>query len=354
MSVLRSSLALTIAASMSLAGPIQGQAMAAQPTQSSSDRAKFLKAQLDGIDTSVSLCNENPSRGAEFLGRNLSSLHGFAPEIAAKPELQNIQRRSILALARAYHNSGQSSRARATLNALYRTDPPRTTELRALGPSLSSLGEAVRNKVTSLGRGRIEVKCTAPCQVFINERNAEKISSHLEGEYRVYVQDAADEKPPLRKHVEIHRGGGDVTIRYDNRLAKGKAGASNPNGDPLVIVDPASTNRYRDDLSRPRVTSPQRIAPLSLELIGLGVGVVGAGTGGVLVAIHEKIQPKTADWDKPRQYDTQVAGIIFISAGSALALTSLVLLAIDQRNVNRFSSGKLSKRRWVHPLHLRF
>lgn len=350
MAVLRRSLALALTFSMSLAGPVQ--VLAAQPTQSSSDRAKFLKAQLDGIDTSVSLCNENPSRGAEFLGRNLSSLHGFAPEIAAKPELQNFQRRSILALARAYHNSGQSSRARATLNTLYRTDPPRTTELRAFGPSLSSLGDAVRSKVASLGRGRIEVKCTAPCQVFINERNADKSSSHLEGEYRVYVQDMADEKPPLRKHVEIHRGGGDVTIRYDNRLPNAQT-ASHGNRDPLVIVDPSSTNRHRDSLARPR-QSTKRIAPLWLEIAGMVAGIGGAATGGVLVAIHGKKQPKSIGKPKEREYETEIAGYIFIGAGAALAVTSLVLLAIDQRHVNRKGAGKLSKRRWVHPLHLRF
>lgn len=350
MPVLRSSLALTLALSMSLAAPARATA---QPTQSSSDRAKFLKAQLDGIDTSVSLCNENPSRGAEFLSRNLSSLHGFAPEIAAKPELQNIQRRSILALARAYHNSGQSSRARATLNALYRTDAPRTTELRALGPSLSALGEAVRSNVATLGRGRIEVKCTAPCQVYINERNADKSSAHLEGEYRVYVQDAADEKPPLRKHVEIHRGGGDVTIRYDNRLPNAKSGASNPNRDPLVIVDPASTQLKRNDLTRPR-QNPKRIAPLWLEITGMAVGILGMGTGGVLVAIDGQTKTKIPDEKKMLNYETKIAGYIFIAAGAATAVTSLVLLAIDQRNVNRKASSRLSKRRWVHPLHLRF
>lgn len=352
MSVLRSSLALSLTVAMSLSGPAPVQA--AQPTQSSSDRAKFLKAQLDGIDTSVSLCNENPSRGAEFLGRNLSSLHGFAPEIAAKPELQNIQRRSVLALARAYHNSGQSSRARATLNALYRTDPPRTTELRAFGPSLSSLGEAVRNKVASLGRGRIEVECTAPCQVFINERSADKSSSHLEGEYRVYVQDAADEKPPLRKHVEIHRGGGDVTIRYDNRLPNSKASLSNPNGDPLVFVDPSNTNRHRDNLARPHRTSPNRIAPKWLEITGLVVGIAGAGTGGVLIGIHDQTQPRSVGKETELKYETKIAGIIFAAAGGAVALTSAILLAIDQRNVNRKRPSKLSQRRWLHPLHLRF
>lgn len=349
--------ALTLALSLSVSSTSFANGESSGAPAPTSERAKYLKSQLRAVETSIRLCNENPAHGAESLEGTLASLHDFAPELAAKPELQDIQRRAVLALARAYHNSGQPSRARAALNSIYRSDPPRTTELRSLGPSLEALGNSVKAEVAELGRGTMQVICSAPCEVFVNERTANKQSSHIVGEYRVYVRDLANEKPPLRKHIEIQPGDGEVMVRYDNRRAKpAKQRVEQPSAersDPLVFVDPSKTHQKQDTLARAPYPKPKRLAPLWLEIAGIAVGLGAAATGGVLWYMAERPAGKN-DEGQNINWDTKDAGVICVAAGAATAVAFTILLIADQRNVNRNSRATARQRRWPQPFELRF
>lgn len=330
-----------------------------------SSRARGLNQQLENIDVAKDLCGEDPVGGAAALERALKGFEAYAPEIATKVELQAIQRRATLTLARAYHNNQNHKRARKVLNDIYRSDPPSESELRSLGPSLVALGHEVRAKVEMLEKGHINVQCNQPCQVYINERKADLESSHLEGSYRVYVEDLAGDKPALTKHVQILPGGGVVKVSYDNRLPVAPAAPPKASQrDPLVFVDPSTPEGAPRGLPRSPYPRAKRIAPLWLEIVGVSAGLIAVGTGVVLRQIHHQPKKSTANSDRPQKYETKLGGTITIAAGATTALLFAVFLTIDQLNASRGAMAfqdrdkarakRLANRRWVGPLHLRF
>lgn len=359
-------LAWPLSIQLAFGGAFVGSAHAksAQTAGSSkTTRARGLNQQLENIDVAKDLCNEDPVGGAAALERALKGFEAYAPEIAAKVELQAIQRRAALTLARAYHNNQQPKRARKVLNDIYRSDPPNDSELRSLGPSLVALGKEVRARVERLEQGRIDVHCNQPCQVYINERKADRESSHLEGSYRVYVEDLAGDKPALTKHVQILPGGGAVKVSYDNSAPVAPVVTPRASqSDPLDFVDPSTPESTRRDLPRTPYPRPRRIAPLWLEILGVTSGLAAVGTGAVLLRMHDRPKTSTLKGPEPQKYDTRTAGTITIAAGATTAVVFGVFLIVDQLNANRSAatanrksrSRGLAQRRWVGPLHLRF
>lgn len=343
---------IALGLAIALTKPAQASPRATQMPQEDPQRVKRLKAQIDSISIAQSVCNENPARGAEYLSRSLEALGNFAPEISAKRELQSIQRRANLALARAYHNSQQSQRAHNTLRRLYRSDAPPSSELKRLGPSMVALGEDVATQVASLKRGQLSVQCARPCQAYLDERNVDLESSHLEGKYRLYVQDLAGQTPPLRRELQLHAGGPAIQVRYDNEAPA--AAASVP--PRLKLVNPTTPNDPPTNPSRSThpYPKPVRIAPLWLELTGVSTGIAAMGAGTVLWLMDGEPQPASQQSAEPQVYNTKLAGKIFLGAGAATALVFGILLVIDQKNVNQKSPAKLGNRRWRHPLQLRF
>lgn len=318
-------------------------------------RSKALSEQLGRLHTGVNMCKEDPVRCTEALERYLNGLHRFAPEIAQKQELQTLQRRAILSLARAYKNSDRFERAEKVLTNIYRSDPPRTTEIERLGPSLVNLSKQVKRHVSKLGRGTIQINCSGPCEVFVNERSSSKRSDHIEGEYRVYVRDLQGRKESLQQVVEIHPGGGDVLVHYKNageeggRARKGKGGAKGL----LEIVDPSRLGQDPSRLDRGKSARGGRLAPAWMEIAGLAVGIAAIGTGAALLAMHGECPPNK-DGVCSNHYDTRLAGIITTSAGAATAIVFGVLLAIDQRQANRRPALILGKTRWTSPFAFQF
>lgn len=355
---LHRTLATVLAASLAGAPLASALARNAAPRAGSDrgGRSKALRLQLDRLHTGVNFCKEDPRRCTDALERYLSGLHRFAPEIAQKQELQTLQRRAILSLARAYKNSDRFQRAEKVLTNIYRSDPPRTTEIERLGPSLVTLSEKVKRRVGTLGRGTIKINCLGPCEVFVNERSSSKRSNHIEGEYRVYVRDLQGRKEALQQVVEIHPGGGDVLVHYKNGGEadtgagdKGKVGRK----DLLEIVDPSRLGEDPGRLDRGRTGSNARLAPAWLEITGLAAGIAAIGTGAALIAMNGECPPNR-DGNCVNHYTTKLAGIITTSAGAATAIVFGVLLAIDQSQSNRRPAIILGKTRWKSPFHFEF
>lgn len=310
--------------------------MAAPPEE----RKQILRARVEVLELAMSFASEDPERAIEHLQRALEGIEEFAPEIADNHKLQRTQRFAMLTLASTQIYSGLSSEASATLRALFRVDPPSARELKRFGPALREAASKVQNSMQSLAVGKIAVKCSKPCDVYVNERRLSHLSRLALGEYRIHVRDVAQKRPPLETRVELKRGGEEIKLRFGDRTyAKQKVKKqARDRASQSGVMQPL---RYHPPELKPPIplidTKPvpqpaSRIAPLWLEVTGMVVGGGLAGGGVYLWWLHDQCsKTDVTQYECVEEFRTKPGGIAMLASGGLIFTASVIAALVDYR-----------------------
>lgn len=102
-----------------------------------------------------------------------------------------------------------------------------------------------------------------------------------------------------------------------------------------VSVAPGATARIDVALTAAPPPPPPRRHPAlrPLAWVSLAAGVVGVAVGAALLGVdgHGSCALKDGQRQCPELFDTRVGGAVTVAAGGALAVTSIILFAIDRR-----------------------
>lgn len=278
-------------------------------------------AELDAANNAV---NRDPEANFEGLAQALDQLSRFAPELAADPRGSEIRLLALLNLARAMLLAGHPEGAGLIMDEAIRLVRGGELPVDQFGPTLSRFHTDRREALAQLGRGRLQITCSEPCRVFVDEQalalDGEGRSEPLPlGTYRVWIEASEGDPLPERHQVDIDVDGELEPLEYP--LA------------PRVVDDAPATP-----------TTTTRMLPRWAEISMLVVGVGLVATGGTLLAFDGACpggrDPVDDALDCPKIYESSAGGFTALGLGGALALTGGVLLTIDEVRVGQARSPR--------------
>lgn len=280
---------------------------------------------LAALDEAVIVASTDPEQGIVLLNRALETLHQFAPVLATDRTARSRRSLAHLALARAKLSLGDEQGAEASVDATLRELGDLELSIEALGPTLGRLVEARRTTLEGLGQGRVRVVCATPCRAWIDEHDADAALGPeglvvWAGTHRAWIEDPRGQLDRQRREFEV-RSGESIELHYPSVAPP-----------PELAVPPERSD------ARPIDHRPRRLAPRWAELLGAGLGLAGLASGAALWAIDSTCPGGASPRDVeacPSLYDTRGVGIASVALGSALVVTSVVLLTVDERRVRR-------------------
>ncbi len=306
---------------------------AAESTDLGRDPAAFERA-LVALDDASLVANTDPEQGIVLLNRALSALHQFAPLLALDEAARTRRSLAHLSLARAKLARGDEQGAIESMDATLRELGDIDLEVEQLGPSLGRLLAERRTALEAFGGAHLRVTCTTDCDVWIDERATTEQALAAEGielmagGHRVWIEDRSGRLEPLRASVELGAGESDlVELHYPAPAAPAPELPTSP---PTSIAD------------RPIADRGDRLAPRWAELLTGSLGVATLGAGAALWAIDSTCPGGVEPSDIqacPQLYDTRTAGITTLALGSAMLVTGVVLLTVDEVRQRRRSRG---------------
>lgn len=320
------------------------------------NESEAFKFSREALVLAVQLAMDDPEKGLSGLVKALDNFKKFAPEIAADTEHQTLQRRGLLTLAQAQLYLKSHTAAAETLRALFLTDPPPKSELKAFGPSLRKLAKNQSKQIDKLSKTKIEVKCSRPCRIFVNERRISSSKKYPSGEYRIFVEDSDGKNKPMSKVIELRDGQDRWTDNYYNEFKEPKV-EPKPLPAPLTPLNspnPSNAPEFTpmDDEPAPR-GEYRRILPLWLEVTGTIVGAGAAGGGGYLWYLHGRCGvheystnskgEKKGEEHCTKVYKSRPAGIALAVGGGVLFATSLTLWIVDASRKRKAESSGLAR-----------
>jgi hypothetical protein len=278
-------------------------------------------AKLDAANGAV---NRDPEANFEALAQALDQMSRYAPQLADDPRGSEIRVLALLNLARAMLVAGHDAGAGLIMDEAIRLVRGGELPVEQFGPTLARFHTDRREALAKLGQGRLEIRCTSPCEVFVDEQrlelDAERRSDALPfGSYRVWIQAGDGEPLPERHLVEIDVDGEIETLAY-----------------PLVAprVDAQPEPPQRHDRIMPRWAE--------LGLLGVGVGLVAGGAA--LLAFDGRCpggrDPVADAAACPKIYESTVGGLTTLGLGAALALSGGITLGIDEVRIGRERSTR--------------
>ena len=284
--------------------------------------------------------------------QNIGELEQAIRQIEARPEdvIDDSVLSDELLRARVVFAWAQQDpeRATAAMDEAIRSAAGRPLPVRGLGTDLKNLMKQRVAALADAGTAVIEVDCTVPCQVFINEGRADNPTSPLAlGTYRVHVVANEGDIDPLRTEVVLDVKGETERIAFSKPVEPAPvepepvpepaAGPLEPEPDvrpqPRALEQESKGDEIPND-SRSRLARREKIMVITggtlLGLSGVGIGMVIAGP--VLVNQAEKdyragpTDQDRSDADRAgaQAESLEIAGAVsagvLISAGVALIL----------------------------------
>lgn len=262
----------------------------------------------------------------EGLERALAALHEHAPVVAASEDLQQARAVGYLTLARGYLARNDRAAAGVVVDEALRVSRGADLPSSAYGPTLHAFVQE-RLAARPADRAILEVRCEAPCRVYLDETAAREVTSGLvPGVYRLWVE--SEGQRTLRREVKVAAGDSMVPIHYNPTPAPAPVPAEGPTLTDRPEQEPGSPPAP----SAPADVGRVRVAPRWAEIVGVSLGVGLAVTGAVLTALGPTCVEQNP-CEQLRRYDT--AGIPILAVGSALAVAGSVTLAVDEVRVGR-------------------
>ena len=347
-------------------------AAAAAPTYS--DAVASLDAAVDGFGA-------EPATRAQLdaLAEAIAEVDGFDAELVDDAAGREALVHARLALARelAREREGDPpdrAGARRLLDQLLRTEDPERV-LRAVterAPALEADAAAIHARLEAQGMARLEVVCEAACVVAVDHRPVEKagpgvivVAPVYLGRHDVTVLDAGTgavaytrpvvltepgtfESRAIGEHPRSHyRRSEDARPRFvieaerrGREAEPGDVGDGEPGGERSSAAPSGESTSAPeagpalDEAGLDEAAPYRRVLPRWVEITGLSVGAVLMVVGPVLWTMDDDCPDAgVALRDCPMVWETTPAGVITLSLGSVLAVTSAVMLAHDETRV---------------------
>ena len=273
-----------------------------------------------------------PDEGMPKLEAVLLDLQALPQALASDLAAQQARVDALLVLARAKLKAGDQEGAAAYLDEAIRCAHGGDINAASLGPSMARL-EADRTQAMS-ARGTLRVRCTVPCDIYVDERGFASEGELPQGQYRVHVRSKKGQLDALDTTVQVRAGDAPIELQYG------------PVYGPADIAEPEPARSAPTDL---QADAPQlsartggRILPRWLEVTGLVLGGAGVAAGGTLLALDGRCQGAgsvAGSMPCDNLYSTEIAGFSALGAGAAVLLGSGILLTVDELRVRK---GQLS------------
>lgn len=276
-------------------------------------------APLDALEQARILANDNPAKFAEQLAEAIAAMEAD-PSLVDDAEAQSQRQRALLTLARAYLKAGREDAAAAVMDRAIRTSLGQAVPAANFGPTLEALYVARRD---ALGEAStLELTCPSACVFVVAGRTVEAGELDVApGEYAVQAG------PDLAAALDAELR----TISVGPGERETVAWRPPPPPAPAIDTDALDGEGPVDEPDRDH--DRDRMLPRWAEITGLVVGLGAVGAGVALLAIDGGCPGGEDPTDPdacPDVYETTGAGAAALAVGGALAITSGVLLGIDE------------------------
>jgi hypothetical protein len=223
-------------------------------------------------------------------------------------------------------------RAAAAMDEAIRSAAGRELPLKGLGTELKTLAKQRAAALEGMGTATIELHCSVPCQVIVNERRSVNPTDPLPlGTYRVWVIANEGNVEPVRADVVLDAAGETERIEF------GRVEEVPP---PAVIEPPMEERRKR---SAPRAPAEQEanvagrkpLMPLWVEIVGVVAGAGLAATGAGLLAIDGRCKGGGDPATCPTLIETTAQGVALVALGAGAMVSFGAVLGVDQVRAGR-------------------
>lgn len=264
------------------------------------------------------------------LEQTIADLEARAQDVIADKALADELLRARVALAWAQQDPKEAAVA---MDEAIRSAAGRPLPLTGLGSDLKALAKQRTTILEGGGTADIEVDCSVPCQVIINERRSVNPTDPLLlGTYRVWVVATEDGVEPMREDVVLDEAG------QTKRLEFGKVEAP----PPVIREEPPRKQAERQRLNRqasekpdkrkqrPASAGKKQMLPLWVEIVGViaGAGLVATGAG--LLAMDGKCKDGSDPATCPILIENTSQGAALVGIGSGILVPFGALLGVDQ------------------------
>ncbi len=278
-----------------------------------SQRDAVVRALIDA----EAAATESPLDADAALAAALDDFADIAPLVATDAEAQAARTYAQLAYARTELVRDDPSSAEQRMDQALSEARGAALPADGFGPDLEALHQRRHAALARRQPGRIAIECAQPCVAWVDERPFDPEGGPLPpGVHRVWVEARAAGQPVVRQQLRL-AAGHTVVVRYQVVAPKtrGPTGPSDP----------------------PEPATRRRILPRWASVLGLSVGVTAAGTGGVLVGVDHRCPGLADPRTTPclRILDTDAGGWTLVGLGTATAVASAIILALDETRARR-------------------
>jgi hypothetical protein len=283
--------------------------------------------QLD--ETSLAAANSVNPEVLAALANALAQMDIHVFELAGDEAGRQSVIMARLNLARGYLKAGDQAAAERELDRVLRESLGAELPAGRFGPDLNKLFKARKAALDAAGKATLTVICHAPCEVVLGTSRVELDAPILQDLYLgTYVLSISSSDGSVETTQAIELGQGETEVV---EFAKPE-----PEPEPAPEPEPEPVPAPVIEAPPPPVVPPpvKRMLPRGLEIDGLvfGTGLVVAGS--VMLAFDEQcIDPNANPSFCSRKWESSAGGAVALGLGGALLITSVVLLAIDERRV---------------------
>jgi hypothetical protein len=225
----------------------------------------------------------------------------------------------------------EPGRAAAAIDEAIRSAADRELPLWGLGIDFEDLAKQRMAALESGGTAIIEVACSVPCEVLVDERRSVNPTNPLLlGTHRVWVVSNDGQVEPLRTDVVLDVAGETERIEF---------GGAPPLPPPPAIVMPSQRMQDSPEFPRERPSKRRRpdasILPLWVEIVGIvaGAGLIATGAG--LLTMDGKCQGGGDPVTCPILNETTAPGAALSALGSATFVSFVSVLGVDRAQIGK-------------------
>ena len=288
----------------------------------------------------------------------LATISEFPVQLARDADAQLEVSDAQMRLAWLYLATNDPSRATQIMDDALRTTRGELGVPRGFGPALAELYTSRLQRLDTGARASIEVSCSVPCRVFVDERAATNPTQPLYiGAHRVWISAVDDSVEPASHELELSPAGASLsygTPPPESALEPAAADLDGPNTkelDELLAVAAHTINPPLAPSSRPFSSSKKVLMPRWSSALGIAAGAVLVGVGGLLFGLDGKCQgdldgPLTGPNRCPKIYANLPTAIPALALGSTGLLAFGVVLGVDVARL-RARQGRQAMVSWT-------
>lgn len=324
--------------------------------------AKSVHRHAEGLDSVIGVCSaflEPPQWCVKHLAEKITTIAQYPRSLSKMRSVRVLQRMGKIELFKALARSAREAEARAVLQDVISIRPLDREEQQRLGPEESELAGEVEGLVKSRPLGTLEVECSTPCSVLVNDSLVEQSLALPFGTYSVVISDLdepSNQKErrvtlnPTRRLMRLEFGGVETQKGRRERtkaqnakspslaLAKSTNESRSAQGSPALVhpskledrhfqVTPKDSNRFENPLSRnrpdedpavmPTRRSGQAMAQAGVYFTSYGVGLMAMSS---LLRVRCSEEPDKKVCDPNATLIAGVAGLINVVVGVPLII----------------------------------